>query len=192
MSLGWSKGNHIKNQGSIAGGLFYDIDFSINGLSMPYKIKVNECKYRFGQKNRVNSSNFNATILKFSEKFDHPFSHVFIFGNIFSESRGFVAMPVTSRIIDTCSNLSLSNIVKGDQIVLPCDRHRIETMTLGKHVTKYKNMRKWMVKFIRKFENRAKVVEITPVLITKIYQFTAIYFNFVRCSESAVMLISLN
>ena len=33
----------------------------------------------FGDANRVNSINFNATIVKFSEKFNHPFSHVFIF-----------------------------------------------------------------------------------------------------------------
>ena len=44
---------------------------------------------------RVKSSNFNATILKFSEKFDHPFSHVFIFCNMFPESRGFGAVLVT-------------------------------------------------------------------------------------------------
>ena len=45
--------------------------------------------------NRDISSNFNATILKFSEKFDHPFFHVFIFGNMFPESHGFVDVPVT-------------------------------------------------------------------------------------------------
>ena len=48
----------------------------------------------------LNSNNFNSTILKFSEEFDHSFSHIFIFGNIFPKSSGFVAMPVTSRIID--------------------------------------------------------------------------------------------
>ena len=96
------------------------IDFSINGLSTenllrsqltpkPCKIKVKTVNWSFGDKNRVNSSNFNAMILKFSEKFDHPFWHVFIFGNISLESHGFVAMPVTRRIIDTCSNISLSN-----------------------------------------------------------------------------------
>ena len=57
----------------------------------------------FGDKNRVNRSNFNVTILKFFEKFDHPLSHVFIFVNIFPESHGLGAMPVTSRFIDTCS-----------------------------------------------------------------------------------------
>ena len=60
---------------------------------------------RFGDMNRVNSSNFNAMILKFSEKF----YHLFLFGNMFTESHGFVAMPVTSCIKDTCSNLFLSN-----------------------------------------------------------------------------------
>ena len=38
---------------------------------------------------------FNVTIFKFAEKFDHQFSHVFIFGNMFPESHGFVAVPVT-------------------------------------------------------------------------------------------------
>ena len=31
--------------------------------------------------------NFNATTLKPAEKFGHPFSHLFIFGHIFSGSR---------------------------------------------------------------------------------------------------------
>ena len=47
--------------------------------------------------------------LEFSEIFERPFSHVFLFGNMFPESHSFVAMPVASCIKDTCSNLSLSN-----------------------------------------------------------------------------------
>ena len=43
-----------------------------------------------------NSINLITTTLRFSEKFNHPFSHVFIFGNLLSESHGFVAVPVTS------------------------------------------------------------------------------------------------
>ena len=73
--------------------------------------------------------------LKFTEKFEDRFSHVFIFGDMFPEIQGFVAMPVRSCIKDTCSN-----IVKGDEIVQYFDRHRNETVTLRKHVTKYKNM----------------------------------------------------
>ena len=87
---------------------------------------------------------------------------------------------------DTCSNHRYVfqfipiQLVKGDEIVRPCDRHSIETMTLRKHLTKYKNMRKWMVEILRKFENHAiKSGGHGSILITKIYQFTAIYFNFV-------------
>ena len=75
----------------------------------PYKINVKNCKFIDLVIRIEVTRNFNATILKFSEKFDHPFSHVFIFGNMFPESHGFIAMPVTSCIKDTCSNLSLSN-----------------------------------------------------------------------------------
>ena len=88
-------------------------------------------------------SNFNAMSFKFSEKFDHPFSHVYIFGNMFPESPDFVAIPIRICIKDTCSNL-----VKGDEIVRPFDHHSDETVTLRKYVTKYKNMRKWMVEFL--------------------------------------------
>ena len=42
----------------------------------------------------MNSSNFNARFLKFSEKFDHPFSHVFIFGNCFLR----IMVPLLCRL----------------------------------------------------------------------------------------------
>ena len=45
-------------------------------------------------------------------------------------------------------------ISEGDEIVRPCDRHSNETMTLRKHVTKYKHTWIWMFEFLRKFENR--------------------------------------
>ena len=63
----------------------WNIDFSINELntqnrqrsqrtSKSYKIKENNCKLiDFGDKIRVNSSNFNATIFKFSKKFENQF-----------------------------------------------------------------------------------------------------------------------
>ena len=38
--------------------------------------------------------NFNATNLKLVEKFDHPFSHLFIFRNIFAQGHGFDAVTV--------------------------------------------------------------------------------------------------
>ena len=46
-------------------------------------------------------------------------------------------------------------------------------VTLRQHVTKYKNMRKWMVKYLRKFENHEiKSGRDNSILITKINQFS--------------------
>ena len=33
----------------------------------------------------IYTSNFNASILKFSGQFDHPFLHVLLFGNMFPD-----------------------------------------------------------------------------------------------------------
>ena len=69
----------------------------------------------------------------------------------------------------------------------------IETMTLRKHVTKNRNMQKWMLKFLIKLDNRAiKIGRDNSILITKLYQVTVIYFNFVQCWGSVVMLTTLN
>ena len=49
-----------------------------------------------------------------------------------------------------------------------CNRHSNETVALRKHVSKTKNMRKWMVEFIRKFDNRGiKIARVNSILITK-------------------------
>ena len=45
-------------------------------------------------------------------------------------------------------------ISEGYEIVQACDRHRSETVTLTKHVTKYKNMQKYMVEFFSKSQRR--------------------------------------
>ena len=44
----------------------------------------------------VKGIKLTRAILKFYEKFIHPFSYLFIFSNMFPESHGFVFMPVTS------------------------------------------------------------------------------------------------
>ena len=67
---------------------------------------------------------------------------------------------------------------KGRQIVRPFDRHSNETATVRKHVTKYKHMRKWMLVFLWKFENRG--IKIAPCLLNllhQIYQFTLILYG---------------
>ena len=40
-------------------------------------------KLRFGNLIQINLRNFNATTMKLADKFYHPFSHLFILGNIF-------------------------------------------------------------------------------------------------------------
>ena len=59
-------------------------------------------------------------------------------------------------------------LVKEDEIVRPYDRHSTETETLRKHVSKYKHMRKWMMEFLRKFENRGiKMARFNSIFISK-------------------------
>ena len=84
------------------------IAFDHNGPPTQYKSKVNNYKLidfviRIELTRAILMSRFSNFL------FDHPFSHVFMYGNMFPESHGFVAMPVTRCIKDTCSNLSLSN-----------------------------------------------------------------------------------
>ena len=52
--------------------------------------------------------------------------------------------------------------MKGDEIVRPCGGQRNETVTLRKHVTKYKNTQKWILE-----KNRGiKIARVNSILIT--------------------------
>ena len=65
------------------------------------------------------------------------------------------------------------SLVKGDEIVRPCDRHNNETVTFRKHVIKHKNMQKRMVEFLRKFENFGiKIAGVNSTLITKCMKYS--------------------
>ena len=59
-------------------------------------------KKTFCNATRFNSENINATTIKLSEKFDNPFSHIFIFANIFVHHHDFDVVTVTS---DSLSSL---------------------------------------------------------------------------------------
>ena len=119
---------------------------------------------------------------KFSEKFEHQFLHVFRFGNMIPKSRGFVAMPVTSCIIDSCFNLSpsyqwretkLFDLMTGTATkpwlsgnMLP----NINTCDIG-------------------WSNFSEIVTLKLLQVTQFgSQNLSIYFNFVQCWESVVML----
>ena len=92
---------------------------------------------------------------------------------MFHKSHCFVAMPVTSQ--KYMFQFIPIKLVNGDGIVRACDRHSNETVTLGKHVTKYKNMQKWMVEFLRKFENRCIKIAWVNSSYHKIYQFSYLH-----------------
>ena len=66
-------------------------------------------------------------------------------------------------------------ISEGDEIVRACDRHRNETVTLTKHVTKYKYMQiGWS-----NFSANLRVVSLKLLELTKFaWQNLSIYFNF--------------
>ena len=69
--------------------------------------------------------------------------------------------------------------MNGDEIIRPCDRHSNETVT-DKTSYQYKNMRKLMVEFLRKFVNRCiKIAPVNLILIRQInlQLFTLILFG---------------
>ena len=58
--------------------------------------------------------------------------------------------------------------MKGDEIVRPLDRHSNETATVRINVSKYKHIRKCMLVFLTKFENRGiKIALVNSTHITK-------------------------
>ena len=63
-------------------------------------------------------------------------------------------------IIRYCDKFELVSLIR--------NRNSNETVTLRKHVTKYKNMPKWMVEFFRKPESRGdKIARVNSIRITK-------------------------
>ena len=62
------------------------------------------------------------------------------------------------------------------------DRHSNETATHMKHVTKYKNMRKLMLEFFKKIEDRGiKIARVHSILISKSINLKLFTLKFVRC-----------
>ena len=80
-------------------------------------------------------------------------------------------------------------LVKEDEIVRAFDRHSNETVILRKHVTKFNNMRKLMVEFLRKSESRGdKIARVNSIRITKFINL----LYFCTLLGSVVMLSFLN
>ena len=65
--------------------------------------------------------------------------------------------------------------MKENKIVRACDQHSNETVTLRKHVTKYKHMQKWMVEFLCKSESR-DIIDLVNSICIKL----SVYLNFLH------------
>ena len=123
---------------------------------------------RFVFKNRVNWSNFNGTILKFPEKFDNLFLHVFIFRNKFPESHCFVAMPVTSRSIHVLIYQYLSSEERRNCSILWPVQHRNRYSHETCMLRNIKTCENWRSNFSENLRIvQFKVVEITRFLSPK-------------------------
>ena len=65
-----------------------------------------------------------------------------------------------------------------------CERHNNETVTLRKHVSKYKNKRKRMVEFLRKSETRGdRILRVNSIRITKSIIILFFYGVALRCDK---------
>ena len=53
-------------------------------------------KSKFGNANRINSGNFNATTVKLADKFDFPYAHLYILDHIIAQDQFVDAVTVTS------------------------------------------------------------------------------------------------
>ena len=77
-----------------------------------------------------------------------------MFGDMFPQSRGFVTMPVTSRIKDIWFKKSLSNNSEGRRNCPTFGSAWQRNRDSQETCTKYKHLRKLMLVFLEKFENR--------------------------------------
>ena len=124
--------------------------------------------------------------LKFAEKFDDLFLHVFVSDNIFPVRHCFVAVLVTrSNNFVSLHLLDRNKLVHVSLIQLVTG---IATKPwLGRHILKYKKMRKWMIKFCRKFGNHGiKIFWVNSILIKKsinLWLFALIFYSVWVCCD---------
>ena len=67
--------------------------------------------------------------------------------------------------------------MKRDEILWNCDHHSVEPVTMSKYVAEKKQMRKWMVEFLNKFQGRGiKIHRDNLIRVAK----SIIFFNILR------------
>ena len=82
-----------------------------------------------------------------------------------------IKFPHQNRILiknEGCAPIYPNLIIEGDKIVRACDRHRNETATPRKRVTKYKHVQNWMVEFFSKSQSFCiKFARVNSIRMTK-------------------------
>ena len=180
------------------------IDFSINGLSTeirlrspqripkPYKIKVKNCKLI----DLVIRSELTLAILMLWFFLNFLRNSIIYFGmflylvTYFLRVTGLLLYAGYKPYHRYMLQFNPTWLVKRVEIVRPCDRHSIETVTIRKHVTKYKTLRKLLVEFLKKIETRAIKSEVLYSYHQNLSIYSHLYFNFARCWGSVVILTS--
>ena len=139
--------------------------------STPYKINVN-----FGDQNWLNSSNFNETIPKYSEKFDHPFRTFFYLVTCF--------LRVTVSLL--CRLQAVSKIHVPIYLIsegrLNCSTLWPGTATkpwLGKHVSNINTCENWWLNFSILLELTRFAVEGGWLLIFRIFKSILFFVNWI-------------
>ena len=129
---------------------------------------------KFGDKDWVNSSNFNDIVIKFSETFYHPLLHVFIFCNTFLRVTVLLLcwLQAESKI-----QLVLLLVLIYPYLIWEGRRNSCNTCKNG-------------------WTNFSTNLRILVLKLPELTRFTSpnksIYCNFVRCWGSVVMLTFLN
>ena len=107
----------------------------------------------------------------------------FLLGNMFPESYGFVAMPVTSCIKDTCSNIFLSNYWRETKLFELVTSTTTKPWLSRNMIPNRKTCEKGWSNFSENFRVIAlKLLELTRYASPN----QSIYFNFLRCWGSFV------
>ena len=138
--------------------------------------------------NRVNSSNFKAKTVKFSEKFDNTFSHVFIFGNTFlrvTASLLFRLQPA-SKIHDPIYPYLISDGKRNCSTLWLSATKPWLSANMLPNIKTYENV----------WSNFSENLKIVALKLLELTQFASpnlsMYFHFIRCRRSVLMITFLN
>ena len=154
-----------------------------------FHIQIRECFLLFTARSTTYweiKQHFNTTLITVSQRnlLQILWYHLLLHHKSFSSKS---KCKFYSRWFPAMNSLAVTVFFTGR----PYDRSSNETTKFMKHVSKYKNKRKWMVEFLRKSDSRRfKIDRVNLLRITKPINF--LWFCAVLVLRSVVMLKFLN